>query len=175
MHRREAGFTLIELMVTCAIIAILAAVVLPSFFREARQTKAQAEVAAIFNDMRTRMDQYVQENGAYPATIGEATTWPAAPGTQKQTILPFPAEWVPLKIRLTGNDMVYCGYSFATGLADDSGNIGPVAAAQFGFTAPSVNWYYLFAHCDQDGDAARDAYFFSSSVDPTLRSVDPAF
>src|SRR4051812_15352589 len=130
---REAGFTLIEMMVVVALIAILAAIALPSFFKETRKTKGSSEVQPIFNDLRARMDQYHQENGLYPATIGEATLWPASPTSTKRSINPLPATWTALKVKITGNDQVYCGYTWVTGLANDGANIGTQGTA-FGFT-----------------------------------------
>jgi prepilin-type N-terminal cleavage/methylation domain-containing protein len=170
-RRREAGFTLIEVMVTVAIIAILAAIAVPSFFREARKAKGSAEVQPIFNDLRSRMEQYHQENGVYPATIGEGTLHPLTQTAQKQTLLPLPATWTALRVRITGNDMVYCGYTWVSGLPNDNSNVGPQGTA-FAFTPPATNWYYLLAHCNLDGNPAVDGYYFSSSVDPTFRSVN---
>jgi type IV pilus assembly protein PilE len=168
--RRQAGFTLLELMVTVAIIAILAGVAVPSFFSSSRKAKAASEVGTMFSDLRTRMDQYALENGVYPATQTETATWPAAPTPQTQPVLPLPASWTALKVRLSGPSDVYCGYSWITGVANDNSNIGAIAAAApFSFTAPSTNWYYLFAHCDMDGDNSIDSYYFSSSVDTKIR------
>src|SRR4051812_19246057 len=128
MRDREAGFTLIEMMVTIAVIAILASIALPSFFSEARKTKAFAEVQPIFNDLRVRLEQYLQEHGDYPASLGEATLHPAGtPGTTKRAINPLPASWLNLKVRISGEDQVYCGYTWVTGPAA-GGAIGPIAA-----------------------------------------------
>jgi prepilin-type N-terminal cleavage/methylation domain-containing protein len=170
----QAGFTLIEMMVVVALIAILAAIAIPSFFGDARKSKASSEVGPIFNDLRTRLDQYFQENGQYPATIGEATTQPTTPTSSQQTILPLPATWTAVKIRITNSTNVYCGYTWATGLASDSANVGTVASTSFAFTPPATPWYYLLAHCDMDGvtGTANDSYYFSSSVDPTIKKLN---
>src|SRR5215475_7398007 len=138
-------------MVTVAIIAILAGVAVPSFFSSSRKAKAASEVGTMFSDLRTRMDQYALENGQYPATGTEGTTWPGTPTAQKQSLLPMPASWIALKVRISGDTEVYCGYTWVTGVAGSGANIGAIAAAApFSFTAPSTNWYYLFAHCDMD-------------------------
>src|SRR5262245_16977919 len=115
-------------MVTVAIIAILAGVAVPSFFSSSRKAKAASEVGTMFSDLRTRMDQYLLENGAYPTTQSEGSTWPAAPTAQKQTAVPLPASWQALKVRLSGDTEVYCGYAWITGVAGDSSNIGAIAA-----------------------------------------------
>lgn len=173
MRARESGFTLIELMFTVAVIAILAAVAMPAFFGESRKARALAEVGAMFADLHVRIEQHIQEHGRYPATLGETTLHPAGPPVATARLInPLPAAWQALKVRVSGNDTVYCGYTWVSGLADDATNIGPEAAARFVFTAPSVNWYYLLAKCDMDGDPSVLSWYFSSSVDAVIRKVD---
>ncbi|MEJ7603173.1 MAG: type II secretion system protein [Kofleriaceae bacterium] len=167
--RHERGFTLIEMLVVIALIAILATVALPSFFSTSRRAKGMAEVQPLFSDLRQRMESFAQENGLYPASIGEGTLHPAVPAAQPQTLFPLPATWTALKLRPSGSDQVRCGYTWVSGLRDDPTNIGSEGTA-FGFTAPAVNWYYLLAHCDLDGDSSVDSYYFSSSVDPKIRA-----
>jgi prepilin-type N-terminal cleavage/methylation domain-containing protein len=169
MRERESGFTLIELMMAVAVVAILAVIALPSFFSESRKTKAFSEVQPMFNDLRVRLEQFLQENGKYPATIGEGTLHPStAPSTTRQALNPLPVAWQDLKVRISGTDEVYCRYTWATGSANDGGNIG-TEAGLFGFTAPSTEWYYLLAKCDMDGDNSAFSYYFTSSTDPTIK------
>lgn len=174
VRHRDSGFTLIELMVTVAVISILAAIALPSFFSESRKTKASAEVQPMFNDLRVRLEQYMQENGRYPATIGESTLHPTStPSATKLPLNPLPAAWQALRVRITGNDEVYCGYTWVTGLANDGSNIGPQAsAAPIIFTAPSTDWYYLLAKCDMDGDGSVFSWYFASSDNPTIQRLN---
>jgi prepilin-type N-terminal cleavage/methylation domain-containing protein len=175
MRGRESGFTLLELMVTIAVISILAVIALPSFLGESRKTQALAEVQPLFNDLRVRFEQFMQENGRYPATIGEATLHPVGiPGTAQRAINPLPVTWQNLKVRISGPDQIRCGYTWATGLADDDANIGPQAAAplpSFNFTAPSTEWYYLIAKCDMDGDGVF-SWYFTSSANPAILRLD---
>jgi len=168
MRGRQAGFTLIEMMVTVAVILILAAIALPSFFGESRKAKALSEVQPMFSDLRIRLEQFLQENGHYPPTIGESTLHPSgAPGTARRPINPLPTEWTDIKVRISGADQVSCGYTWATGPAN-GGIIGTQAAA-FGFTTPTTDWYYLLAVCDMDGDPALLSYYFASSTDPVIQ------
>jgi prepilin-type N-terminal cleavage/methylation domain-containing protein len=170
MREGESGFTLIEVLVTIAVISILAAIALPSFFGESRKTKAFSEVQPIFNDMRVRIEQYLQENGKYPPTVGEAIFNPAgAPSTTKAQLDVAMAEWVPIKLRLSGEDMVYCRYTYATGLANVNTNIGTRAATTFAFTAPATDWYYILAKCDMDDNPAVLSWYFASSVNHTIQ------
>lgn len=61
---KKTGFTLIELMVSVAIIAILAAIALPSYsdyVKRGRISKATSNLAA----MRVKLEQYFQDNRTY--------------------------------------------------------------------------------------------------------------
>jgi general secretion pathway protein G len=167
-RRPQAGFTLLEVLVVVALIAILATVALPAFFSTSRKARGKAEVQPMFSDLRQRMESYHQENGLYPANIGEGTLHPAVPTNAAQTLFPLPATWLAIKVRPSGPDEVYCGYTWVTGLADDGANVGAEGTA-FGFAAPAVNWYYLLAQCDLDGSAALDSFYFSSSVDTKIQ------
>jgi len=165
----EAGFTLIEMMVSLVVIAILAAIALPSFTSESRKTKAFSEVQPLFNDLRVRLEQFLQENGAYPATIGEGTMHPtSAPSTTKVAIDPLPPAWVNLRVRISGDNQVYCRYTWATGLANDAANVGAEALV-FGFAVPTTDWYYLLAKCDMDGDGATFSFYFTDSVNLSIQ------
>lgn len=184
VRSEESGFTLIELMVTIAVISILAAIAVPSFFGETRKATASAEVQPMFNDLRVRLEQFVQENGSYPATIGEAVLHPAAPSAVPQALNPLPPEWLAVKIRISGRDQVRCAYTWATGLAGDDTNVGDIAKGSavtvpplgFGFTAPSTDWYYLLAKCDMDGvndgTLRTFSWYFSSSLDPAIQRMN---
>ena len=174
MRDRESGFTLIEMLVTMAVVAILAVIALPSFFSESRKTKAFSEVQPMFNDLRVRLEQFLQENGRYPPNLGETTLHPStAPSITRQPLNPLPTAWQDLKVRISGPDEVFCGYTWVTGLANDASNIGPQAGALVPpFTAPTTDWYYLLAKCDMDGDGTTFSFYFASSVDPTIRKIN---
>lgn len=65
--RRAAGFTLIEVMVVVAILAILAAVVVPRIMDEparAREARAVQDIRAI----ESALDMYKLDNYRYPTT-----------------------------------------------------------------------------------------------------------
>lgn len=174
-RERQSGFTLVEIMVVVALVAVLVAIAIPVFTSTSRKAKGESEVGPYFQDLRTRMEQYQQENGMYPPTLGEGTFHPAAPGAQKQSIFPMPAEWTAIRMRPSGSTEVYCGYTWATGLANDGANIGGIAAAAppagFSFTAPATNWYYLLAKCNLDGTGGF-SYYFTDSVDTSIRKLN---
>jgi type IV pilus assembly protein PilE len=58
------GFTLIEVMVTVAIIAILAAIALPSYNDYVTRSRL-TEGASALSDLRVRMEQFYQDHRAY--------------------------------------------------------------------------------------------------------------
>jgi prepilin-type N-terminal cleavage/methylation domain-containing protein len=182
MRDRQAGFTLVELLIALAVLSILAAIALPSFFGESRKARAAAEVQPMFNDLRVRLEQYMQEQGVYPPTIGEDTLYPPVqpPPAWSLTINALPQAWKDIKVQPSGIDQLWCSYTWATGKADDGGNIGPIASGSavanpptgFGFTAPSTEWYYLLAKCDMDGDQTTFSWYFTSSIDARIQKLN---
>src|ERR1700674_4809193 len=70
-HAGERGFTLIELMIVVAIIAILAGILIPNFVN----ARAQAQTAACESNMRaiaTALELYYADNQVYPTAAGAA-------------------------------------------------------------------------------------------------------
>ena len=67
MHKRQSGFTLIEIMVVVVILAVLGALVVPKILEnvdKARVTRAQSDIRAI----QTALDLYRLDNFKYPTT-----------------------------------------------------------------------------------------------------------
>src|SRR5262245_11579825 len=65
----QHGFTLIEVMVTVAVIAILAAVAYPSYSEYVRRGQLQEAFAAMA-DYRVKLEQYFQDHKGYGTTPG---------------------------------------------------------------------------------------------------------
>lgn len=179
VRRPEAGFTLIELLATLAVIAILAAIAIPVFFSESRKARAIAEVTPMFNDIRIRMDQYLQERGVYPDTLGEDGLYPtSSPDATLRPLAPLgqlPATWQALNIRISGPDQVRCGYTWVTSRRSN-GTVGPdpdnagakAKAAPFNFVPPANDWYYLLAKCRMDPNHTGFSWYFTSSLDSAI-------
>jgi type IV pilus assembly protein PilE len=74
--RGAAGFTLIEVMIVIAIIAILTAVALPSYTRYVQRGRL-TEATAKLSDMRTRLEVFFQDNRKY-GTSGTGCGVPVA-------------------------------------------------------------------------------------------------
>jgi len=84
--KKRSGFTLIELMIVIAIIAILAAILVPNFLK----ARAQGQLTACKSNCKniaTALEMYASDNsGRYPSTITQLTT-----GSYLKTIPTCPA------------------------------------------------------------------------------------
>ena len=84
---KQAGFTLIEIMVVVVILAVLAALVLPSIMGrpdEARVVAAKQDVATVLQALKL----YRLDNGRYPTTEQGLQALVTRP-----TTAPVPANW----------------------------------------------------------------------------------
>lgn len=162
---REAGFTLIELMITIVVVAILAGIGVVAYEKVTDSAHADAEVARLFTELSMREDQYYAENGTYLSTgTGEDDKWPAAPASEggPNALTPLPATWQALAVN-PDSGSAYCSYVVIAGAAGDPSNLG-AKAADFGLTtAPAKDWFYVLAECDFDGDSTLNSFYFKRS------------
>jgi type IV pilus assembly protein PilE len=113
-HRLARGFTLIEVMITVAIIGILAAVAYPGY-RDSIVRGALVDGTNGLSAVRAQMERHYQDNRSY-ATVGTFTT-PCAAGNDAS--------------RTFGNFIVSCASTpTATGFTVQAVGSGPVS----GFT-----------------------------------------
>ena len=72
----QQGFTLIEVMIVAAIVAILAAIAMPSYSDYLRRGQLP-EAATFLSDYRVKLEQYYQDNRAYSTdgTCGSGAVW----------------------------------------------------------------------------------------------------
>jgi len=138
---RSVGFTLIEVMITVAVVAILAAIALPSYIDYVTRSKL-VESKTNLSDMRTRMEQYFLDNRTYPTacdTYNSAAPAPAGhiylPATQKFFTIdcgtPTASTYT---VTATGNGAV-TGFIFTVNEA----NVHATSAVPSGWNTPSPN------------------------------------
>ena len=73
-NKRRAGFTLVEIMIVVAIIALLAAIAVPGFLRARKRSQA----SRIINDLRlidSAVDQYAIETNKTSGAAVAVTDW----------------------------------------------------------------------------------------------------
>jgi type IV pilus assembly protein PilE len=72
---RSSGFTLIEVMITVAIVGILAAVALPAYTQYVQRANV-TEAASGLSDMRVKLEQYFQDQRQYTGACAAGTVAP---------------------------------------------------------------------------------------------------
>ncbi len=116
--QRQSGFTLIELMITMAIIAVLAGIALPNYNAYITRGKLQ-EATSNLLAMRVKMEQYYQDNrmyvspgGGVPAPCAAGSSVPLPTGLRYFAITCLP-QGAPLPdtyiIRADGTDSALVG------------------------------------------------------------------
>jgi len=91
INKRRGGFTLVEIMIVVAIIALLAAIAVPGFLR----ARKRAQASRVLNDLRlidSAVDQYAIETNKTTASTVNVSDWTNY--LKKNTVL-----WT------TGNDL----------------------------------------------------------------------
>lgn len=84
MQFRSRGFTLIELMIVIAVVAILAAIAFPSFMeqvRAARRSDALAEAGRV----QLAMERWRADNPSYVTNTANAATYPTVTSSAHYT------------------------------------------------------------------------------------------
>ena len=98
---RVRGFTLIEVMVTVAIVAILAAIAIPNYRDYVRRGRL-TEVFSTLSGQRVKMEQYFQDNRVYAnaCAAGTVAPLPLSANFTYVCAFPLPSQYT---ITATGN------------------------------------------------------------------------
>jgi len=72
---REAGFTLLELLIVCAVIGIIANIAIPGLYQALYKAKA-AKIMEDFNMLNGMVHQHYADHGFYPADQGSGVEPP---------------------------------------------------------------------------------------------------
>ncbi len=165
-RRDERGFTIIELMIVVAIIAVLAVVVVPLFTSEGKKVKSKTEVGAMVAELASKQERYKNESNVYLA-VAECPT-PASQNAKPVTACQTAGSpWVTLGVVPTEQNL-RCSYEVYQG---DSAT-APTAPAGATVVIPAAyvatSWYMIHARCDIDGDGVL-AHYVTSSFDAALQ------
>ena len=135
-RRANAGFTLIELMITVAIVGILAMVALPSY-RDYILRGHLADASNGLATVRAQMERHFQDNRSY-ATVGAFTT-PCAVATRPFNLFAVSCSGTPTG---TGFTLQAAGSGAATGFTFTitEADVRATTAAPTGWNTCATGW-----------------------------------
>jgi prepilin-type N-terminal cleavage/methylation domain-containing protein len=175
---RSKGFTLIELAVVLAIIAVLAAVLTPmvtGYLDQARTARAQADVRTIADSIKL----YNRDTGRWPitytgGTVGTATSSELATSGATANTLPGAGTGWTSTTASVGTT------SLELFLSNDYTNVGSAAFPKAGFRGPYIHtvdtdpWghvYMLNATDLANANSGNHAYIISAGPNGTLETT----
>jgi type IV pilus assembly protein PilE len=144
-RRQAAGFTLIELMIVVAIIAILAAIAVPiysDYVTRSKLTEAQNNLSAL----RVQMEQYFQDNRSYADGAGNCGTPMPATGsnsTVKYFTYTCAITTSGYTITATGATTQTANFTFTI----DNNNNRATSNANGWYTTPATCWVTAKGRC----------------------------
>jgi type IV pilus assembly protein PilE len=139
------GFTIVEVMIVVAIIAILSAIAVPSYTDYVRRGKITEATATLAN-MRVQMEQYFQDNRTYQAVGGQPA--PCAAGSA----VPVPANLgyftvacaltaTTFTITATGRaDQAMSGFAYTVNQLNQQATVITATANTTGYTSNANCW-----------------------------------
>ena len=126
---REAGYSLLELLIVCAMITIVANIAIPGMYEGIYRAKASA-IMEDFNLVRTTVHQHYADHSFYPPEVG--------PGTEPPELTPY----LQSRLHWTHPDYQYDWELWV----DDAGNpTQPATGVLVGFSVVSTDAKLLFA------------------------------
>ncbi len=135
---RQRGFTLIELMITVAIIAILAAIAIPSY----RDYVIRGSLPEAFSTLaahRVKMEQFFQDNRNYTDACEDGTVATTPAATERFTF-DCDSDATTYTITATGNDgSPAAGFEFTVNQA----NVRTTESVPDNWTAPEDNCWVV--------------------------------
>ena len=126
---REAGYSLLELLIVCAMITIVANIAIPGMYEGIYRAKASA-IMEDFNLVRTTVHQHYADHSFYPPEVG--------PGTEPPELTPY----LQSRLHWTHPDYQYDWELWV----DDAGDpTQPATGVLVGFSVVSTDAKLIFA------------------------------
>ena len=147
-NKKPRGFTLVELMITIAIIAILAGIAIPNLMGMLCHSR-MAEGDAGMQTIGTALRVYAAKNGTFIVAAG--------------------VQWPQMNVDMQpGRRYTYCIATSGAPLIN-LGTINPPAGCPGGAQAPmaALNAFLASGHGNLDGDPALDIVFVDNANEPT--------
>jgi prepilin-type N-terminal cleavage/methylation domain-containing protein len=127
LNKNRGGFTLVEIMIVVAIIALLAAIAVPNFLRARKRSQA----TRILEDLRiidSAIDQYAIENNK---SSGDSVVWSDVQNYLKTGSVLYNS---------TGNDLLGNAYSGGNFSVDSLPKLSSSSFAKLSDVAPADFW-----------------------------------
>ena len=137
--RSATGFTLVEVMITVAIVAILAAVAIPSYTDYITRSKIQEATSALLAQ-RTKMEQFFQDQRTYFGACLPNTVAPLPAGLKYFTIscpTRNDTQYLIQATGIAGTDMAQFSFTI------DQANNRVTANVPPGWTTPATNCWVM--------------------------------
>ena len=86
MQRRQAGFTMIELVITIVVVGILAALAIPGFSAWIQNQQIRTGTEGVLNGLQTARAEAVKRNQLVEFRLGDRTAWEVVLRTTNETL-----------------------------------------------------------------------------------------
>jgi len=115
---RKSGFTLVELLVVMAVIALLLSIAMPRYFNSVEKTR-EAVLRENLALTRQALDKYYGDNGKYPDTLDQLVSKKYLRSMPLDTITDSNTTWIIVPPDVPEKGSVFDIKSGATGNARD--------------------------------------------------------
>lgn len=132
------GFTLIELMITVAVIGILAAVALPSYSSYIARSK-RAEVRTEILKAEGWLERYYTENNRYSSTVAAPTTNPTAFASNFGAVPKTGSANYTISLAVTATGYTITGTRTGSMASDECGNYSKSNTGSLSYAGTGAN------------------------------------